>query len=133
MKKPEVCVVWMIVFFFAFQEKWHSFQASIFRCKLAVSFREGNPPFHQKLNGTLPTDRDRAIRYSGFFGVRSVGPVGDFLDPLDYSLQTWTNWPEEWSIFSGANKKTLRSSFCREFTRGPWRQIIETKSTILII
>ena len=23
---------------------------------------------------------DRAIRYSGFFGVRSVGPVGDFLD-----------------------------------------------------
>ena len=23
---------------------------------------------------------DRAIRFSGFFGVRSVGPVGDFLD-----------------------------------------------------
>ena len=39
--------------------------------------------FHQKLNGTSPTDPqvscDRAIRYSGW-GVRSVGPVGDFLE-----------------------------------------------------
>ena len=39
---------------------------------------------HQKLNGTLSTDPqvscDRAIRYSGFHGVRSVGPVGDFLE-----------------------------------------------------
>ena len=38
---------------------------------------------HQKLNGTLPTDPevscDRAIRYSGL-GIRSGGPVGDFLD-----------------------------------------------------
>ena len=49
--------------------------------------------FHQKLNGTLPTDpgpsklRVRAIRYSGFFGVRSVGPVGDFLDEwLNFGL-----------------------------------------------
>ena len=41
---------------------------------------------HQKLNGTKSQRtpfrklRDRAIRYSSFFGVRSVGPVGDFLD-----------------------------------------------------
>ena len=34
---------------------------------------------HQKLNGTLPTDLARAISYSGL-GVRSVGPVGDFLE-----------------------------------------------------
>ena len=27
-----------------------------------------------------PKSVARAIRYSGFFGVRSVGPVGDFLD-----------------------------------------------------
>ena len=27
-----------------------------------------------------PLSCDRAIRYSGYFGVRSVGPVGDFLD-----------------------------------------------------
>ena len=32
---------------------------------------------HQKLNGTLP------IRYSGLFGVRSVGPVGDFLEQIN--------------------------------------------------
>ena len=44
--------------------------------------------FHQKLNGTLPTDPkvDRTLldthRYSGLFGLRSVGPVGDFLDKL---------------------------------------------------
>ena len=30
-------------------------------------------------NGPLSVSCDRAIRYSGFFGVRSVGPVGDFL------------------------------------------------------
>ena len=39
---------------------------------------------HQKLNGTLPTDplptATRAIKYPGFFEVRSVGPVGDFLE-----------------------------------------------------
>ena len=41
---------------------------------------------HQKLNGTesqrtpKKVSCDRANRYSGFFGVRSVGPVGDFLD-----------------------------------------------------
>ena len=42
----------------------------------------GELSFHQKLNGTLPTDPygscDRAMRYSGFFGLRSVDPVGDF-------------------------------------------------------
>ena len=44
---------------------------------------------HQKLNGTESqrtpdqVSCDRAIRYSGFFGVRSVGPVGDFLDLLN--------------------------------------------------
>ena len=32
-------------------------------------------------NGPLSKLRDRAIRYSGFLGVRSVGPtVADFLD-----------------------------------------------------
>ena len=41
---------------------------------------------HQRLNGTesqrIPDQVScgRAIRYSGFFGVRSVGPVGDFLE-----------------------------------------------------
>ena len=41
---------------------------------------------HQKLNGTESqrtpdqVSCDRAIRYSGFLGVRSVGPVGDFLE-----------------------------------------------------
>ena len=37
--------------------------------------------FFQKLNGTLPMDPQvaRVIRYSGL-GVRSVGPVGDFLE-----------------------------------------------------
>ena len=40
--------------------------------------------FHQKMNGTLlitsrPLSRNRAIRYSGL-GVRSVGPVGEFLN-----------------------------------------------------
>ena len=34
---------------------------------------------HQKLNGTLPKKVTRAIKYPGL-GVRSVGPVGDFLD-----------------------------------------------------
>ena len=40
---------------------------------------------HQKLNGTesqrTPKEGyDRAIKYPGFFEVRSVGPVGDFLE-----------------------------------------------------
>ena len=39
--------------------------------------------FHQKLNGTesqrTPKEVARAIRFSGL-GVRSVGPVGDFLE-----------------------------------------------------
>ncbi len=42
----------------------------------------GRPNFHQKLNGTsqrTPKKIARAIRYSGL-GVRSVGPVGDFLE-----------------------------------------------------
>ena len=34
-------------------------------------------------NGPRSVSCDRAIRYSGFFGVRSVGPVGDFLDFLE--------------------------------------------------
>ena len=41
--------------------------------------------FHQKLNGTesqrTPKEVTRAMRYSGL-GVRSLGPVGDFLDDL---------------------------------------------------
>ncbi len=44
---------------------------------------------HQQLNGTesqrtgpLSKLPKRAIRYSGFFGVRSMGPVGDFLECL---------------------------------------------------
>ena len=42
----------------------------------------------QKLNGTESqrtpdqVSCDRAIRSSGFFGVRSVGPVGDFLNSI---------------------------------------------------
>ena len=31
-------------------------------------------------NGPRTVSCDRDIRYLGFFGVRSVGPVGDFLD-----------------------------------------------------
>ena len=46
--------------------------------------------FHQKLNGSLPTDPqvscDPAIRYSGL-GVRSVGHVGDFLESILISEQ----------------------------------------------
>ena len=33
-------------------------------------------------NGPRSVSCDRAIRYSGFFGVQSVGPVGDFLEFL---------------------------------------------------
>ena len=40
-------------------------------------------------NGPRSVSCDRAIRYSGFFGVRSVGPVGDFLDFEMVRLQ-WT-------------------------------------------
>ena len=36
--------------------------------------------FHQKLWGPRSVSCDRAIGYSGFFGVSSVGPVGDFLE-----------------------------------------------------
>ena len=43
--------------------------------------------FHQKLNkgpnpnGPRSVSCDRVIRYSGFFGVRSLGPfLGDFLE-----------------------------------------------------
>ena len=39
---------------------------------------------------------DRVLRYSGFFGVRSEGPVGDFLDklfnlgnPSAYIISSW--------------------------------------------
>ena len=48
-----------------------------------MSIFPSNLPIHQKLNGTLPTDPKevaKATRYPGS-GVRSVGPVGDFLDP----------------------------------------------------
>ena len=31
-------------------------------------------------NGPRLVSCDQATRYAGFFGVRSVGPVGDFLD-----------------------------------------------------
>ena len=61
-----------------------------------------------------------------------MGPVGDFLDPLDYSLQTWTNWPEEWSIFSGAKKKNS-AQFVLQSSPGALAANHETKSTILII
>ena len=44
-----------------------------------VTYILDNLLFHQKLNGTLPTDplSCRVIRYSGL-EVHSVGPVGDF-------------------------------------------------------
>ena len=47
---------------------------TVFKTLLTCTFHEivvtsKVPSFHQKLNGTLPTD-------SGFVGVRSVGPVG---------------------------------------------------------
>ena len=47
---------------------------------------------HQKLNGTesqrTPFSKllARAMRYSGLFGVRSVGPVGDFLEYLEHTI-----------------------------------------------
>ena len=37
-------------------------------------------------NGPRSVSCDRAIRYSGLFGVRSVGPVGDFLDIFDIEM-----------------------------------------------
>ena len=44
-------------------------------CLWLMAYERIPPKFHQKLNGTWPTDPeescDRAIRYSGFFGVRS--------------------------------------------------------------
>ena len=54
------------------------------------------PYIHQNLNGTLPTHPwvscDRAIRYSGW-GVRSVGPVGDFLGYKERShISPWERW-----------------------------------------
>ena len=47
------------------------------------------PLIHQKLNGTLPTAR--AIRYPGL-GVRSVVPVGDFLEfrMVSYQVPCWS-------------------------------------------
>ena len=44
----------------------------------------------------IPTDPsescDRVIRYPGFFGVRSVGPVGDLLDIGKYARhRNWRN------------------------------------------
>ena len=48
-------------------------------------------PIHQKLNGTesqrTPKEVATAIRFSGL-GVRSVGPVGDFLEPT-YKSYKW--------------------------------------------
>ena len=63
------------------------------RCSKSLRLEEGvfgscgaNKTLHPKLNGTESqrtpdqVSCDRAIRYSGFFGVCSVGPVGDFLE-----------------------------------------------------
>ena len=51
--------------------------------------------FHQKFEWDLtngPLSCDRAIRYSGFFGVRSVGPVGNFLDRY---IQKFVHWIQQ--------------------------------------
>ena len=61
-------------------------QVALQKKELKFGQKRNKTSLHQKLNGTLPTDpytsklRGRAIRYSGFFGVFSVGPVGDFLE-----------------------------------------------------
>ena len=52
-------------------------------------------------NGPRSVSWDRAIRYSGFFGVRSVGPVGDFLETNLPSLvflgpSTHSTTPQRW-------------------------------------
>ena len=44
--------------------------------QMALSIKNGMGP---NPNGPRLVSCDRATRYSGFFGVRSVGPVGDFL------------------------------------------------------
>ena len=54
------------------------------------------PNSHEKLNGTesqrTPMGRcEKAIRYSGL-GVRSVGPVGDFLDKLVVYIMMIYQW-----------------------------------------
>ena len=57
-----------------------SFPPESWRCRIKVipSSYHKESIFHQKLNGT-PKEVARAIRFSGL-GVRSAGPVGDFLD-----------------------------------------------------
>ena len=60
-----------------------SSQDSLLEFTIVTIARSMSANVHQKLNGTLPTDPwegyTRAIKYPGL-GVRSVGPVGDFLE-----------------------------------------------------
>ena len=43
------------------------------------------------------------MRYSGFFGVRSVGPVGDFLDVHNQKKHIWLNFAKFISLKSWLN------------------------------
>ena len=45
----------------------------------------------QNLNGPRSVSCDRAITYSGFCRVRSVGPVGDFLEHDDFQPLSFCN------------------------------------------
>ena len=64
-----------------------------------------NECVHQKLNGTesqrTPKEVARAIRYSGL-GVRSVGPVGEFLECVTGVMTPW-----KWSSGPLLNYKLL--------------------------
>ena len=78
---------------YTFATPWNSISLSEW------SFFNGGPLWmaknecvHQKLNGTesqrTPKEVARAIRYSGL-GVRSVGPVGEFLECVTGVMTPW--------------------------------------------
>ena len=78
-----------------------------------------------------PKEVARAIGYSGFFGVRSVGPVGDFLDYRGYhdGLSTkrgwehvrktgWTTWTHR--IIQVEHIKMIKTRSPPQKIWGPW-------------
>ena len=99
---------------------------------------------HQKLNGTDSQRTPfsellyRAIRYSGCFGVRSVGVVGDFLESETHChidiFKTGTHWLTLFiSMDIHPDKQVLKffwrrfftNTFChlRRFSRSTWKFI----------
>ena len=89
-------------------------------------------------NGPRSVSCYRAIRYSGCFGVRSVGPVGDFLESETHChidvFKTGTHWLTLFiSMDIHPDKQVLKSfleafftnTFChlRRFSRSTWKFI----------